>query len=374
MMVEVKGIGLPNRGAELMLLALVEQFKSRGIDANFVVEPLGDYKTRTKYNLFQKSRFFGKGYNFGWPFSLFPKIIREKYGIVNKDEIDLVIDASGFAYGDKWGAKLINDRLGKEIDYFKSKNVKVILLPQTFGSFENKSVAQVSKKIFEKVDVLMARDDVSFKYVKELGNFENLTQFPDFTNLVKPVEVPKYEHLKGRACVIPNFQMIKRGSAGEKYTKTLAAAIENLELLNNKPYLLIHEGARDLELAQSVNKLLKTPVEIIDPQDALEIKSIISQASILIGSRFHGIVSALSTGVPVIAMGWSHKYEMLLQEYGVRELLVEVDTESVNTLTSKIIEDETYRTDCLSRINASSKKLKILSETMWDQVFKVINT
>lgn len=374
MMVEVKGIGLPNRGAELMLLALVEQFKSRGIDANFVVEPLGDYKTRTKYNLFQKSRFFGKGYNFGWPFSLFPRIIREKYGIVNKDEIDLVIDASGFAYGDKWGAKLINDRLGKEIDYFKSKNVKVILLPQAFGSFENKSVAQVSKKIFEKVDVLMARDDVSFKYVKELGNFENLTQFPDFTNLVKPVEVPKYEHLKGRACVIPNFQMIKRGSAGEKYTKTLAAAIENLELLNNKPYLLIHEGARDLELAQSVNKLLKTPVEIIDPQDALEIKSIISQASILIGSRFHGIVSALSTGVPVIAMGWSHKYEMLLQEYGVRELLVEVDTESVNTLTSKIIEDETYRTDCLSRINASSKKLKILSETMWDQVFKVINT
>lgn len=374
MMVEVKGIGLPNRGAELMLLALVEQFKSRGIDANFVVEPLGDYKTRTKYNLFQKSRFFGKGYNFGWPFSLFPKIIREKYGIVNKDEIDLVIDASGFAYGDKWGAKLINDRLGKEIDYFKSKNVKVILLPQAFGSFENKSVAQVSKKIFEKVDVLMARDDVSFKYVKELGNFENLTQFPDFTNLVKPVEVPKYEHLKGRACVIPNFQMIKRGSAGEKYTKTLAAAIENLELLNNKPYLLIHEGARDLELAQSVNKLLKTPVEIIDPQDALEIKSIISQASILIGSRFHGIVSALSTGVPVIAMGWSHKYEMLLQEYGVRELLVEVDTESVNTLTSKIIEDETYRTDCLSGINASSKKLKILSETMWDQVFKVINT
>lgn len=374
MMVEVKGIGLPNRGAELMLLALVEQFKSRGIDANFVVEPLGDYKTRTKYNLFQKSRFFGKGYNFGWPFSLFPKIIREKYGVVNKDEIDLVIDASGFAYGDKWGAKLINDRLGKEIDYFKSKNVKVILLPQAFGSFENKSVAQVSKKIFEKVDVLMARDDVSFKYVKELGNFENLTQFPDFTNLVKPVEVPKYEHLKGRACVIPNFQMIKRGSAGEKYTKTLAAAIENLELLNNKPYLLIHEGARDLELAQSVNKLLKTPVEIIDPQDALEIKSIISQASILIGSRFHGIVSALSTGVPVIAMGWSHKYEMLLQEYGVRELLVEVDTESVNTLTSKIIEDETYRTDCLSRINASSKKLKILSETMWDQVFKVINT
>ncbi|MDO6548921.1 polysaccharide pyruvyl transferase family protein [Pseudoalteromonas carrageenovora] len=373
MMVEVKGIGLPNRGAELMLLALIEQFESRGIDASFVVEPLGDYKTRTKYNLFQKSRFFGKGYNFGWPFSLFPKIIREKYGIVNKNEIDLVIDASGFAYGDKWGAKLINDRLGKEIDYFKNKKVKVILLPQAFGSFKDKAVAEASKKIFEKVDILMARDNVSFKYVKELGDFKNLTQFPDFTNLVKPEEVPKYAELKGRACVIPNFQMIKRGSAGEQYAKTLAAAIENLERLNKKPYLLIHEGVRDLELAHSVNALLKTPVEIIDPQDALEIKSIISKSSILIGSRFHGIVSALSTGVPVIAMGWSHKYEMLLQEYGVEELLVEVDKDKVNALASKIIEDDEYRKECLLKINTSSKKLKLLSETMWEQVFKVIS-
>lgn len=374
MMVEIKGIGLPNRGAELMLLAVIEQFEKRGVNADFLVEPLGDYKTRAKYNLFQKSRFFGKGYNFGWPFSLFPKIIREKYGIVNKNEIDLVIDASGFAYGDKWGPKLIKDRLANEIDYFKKNGVKVILLPQAFGPFEDKAVAEASKSIFSKADILMARDDVSYEYVNKLGKFEKLSQFPDFTNLVKPIDIEKYEHLKNRACVIPNFQMIRRGnSLGEQYVSTLANTIKHLEDLGQKPYLLIHEGERDLSLAKQVNNVLEHKVEIVDPQDALSIKSIISKSSILVGSRFHGIVSALSTGVPVVAMGWSHKYEMLLKEYGVPELLVEVDANTVSSLCSKLLNDESYKNITLSTINTASVELKKLSTQMWDQVFSEIH-
>ncbi|MEZ8456003.1 polysaccharide pyruvyl transferase family protein [Vibrio cyclitrophicus] len=373
MMIEIKGIGLPNRGAELMLLAIQQQFEERGVTANFAVEPLGDYQTRVKYNLFQKSRFFGKGLNFGRPFSFLPKIIRDKYGIVNKNEIDLVIDASGFAYGDKWGAKLINDRLANEIDYFKSKGVKVILLPQAFGGFEDKKVAEASKKIFEKADVLMARDDVSFEFARKLGSFENLLQFPDFTNLVSPRVNEKYEQLKNRACVIPNFQMIRRGNAGKEYAQTLADTIDHLTGLGQKPYLLIHEGERDLALANEVNTLLKDPIEVIDPKDALDIKSIISTASILVGSRFHGIVSALSTGVPVVAMGWSHKYEMLLNEYGVPDLLTEVDSKLVKDLCTSLLSDEEYRLQTLTTINKSSVELKKLSVEMWDEVFRVIN-
>lgn len=374
MMIEIKGIGLPNRGAELMLLAILEQFENRGVEANFVVEPLGEYSTRVKYNLFQKSRFFGKGFNFGWPFCLIPKILREKYGIVNKSEIDLVIDASGFAYGDKWGAKLINDRLGNEINYFNHKKIKVILLPQALGPFEDKSVAEASKKIFDKVDLLMARDDISFDYVNKLGNFNKLMQFPDFTNLVTPIEIDKYSQLKNRACVIPNFQMMRRGNSGEEYAQTLADTIVHLKDLDQNPFLLIHEGQRDLDLANKVNALLNKPVDVIDPKDAIVIKSIISGASILVGSRFHGIVSALSTGVPVVAMGWSHKYEMLLKEYGVPELLVQVDSELVSKLCTRLLNDEEYRLKILTTMRTSAVELKKQSVKMWDQVFTVINS
>lgn len=373
MMIEIKGIGFPNQGAELMLVAVQQQFEQRGIKANFVVEPYGDYATRVKYNLFQKSRCFGRGFNFGRPFSFLPKIVREKYGIVNNSEIDLVIDASGFTYADLWGAKSINQRLAYEIDYFKAKGVKVILLPQALGSFEDKNVAEASKKIFEYADVLMARDDVSFEYVNKLGNFDNLSQFPDFTNLVYPVAYEKHSKLKNRACVIPNFQMLRKNNGAEEYVQTLADTITHLIDLEQNPYLLIHEGPKDLALANKVNALLNKPVEVIDPKDPLEIKSIISMASILVGSRFHGIVSALSTGVPAVAMGWSHKYEMLLKEYGVPELLVEVNSTSVTELCTRLVTCEEYREQTLSTINSSAVELKKLSVKMWDQVFTVIN-
>ncbi|MCL1049585.1 polysaccharide pyruvyl transferase family protein [Shewanella abyssi] len=372
MMIEIKGIGLPNRGAELMLLAVIQEFEKRGVESDFVVEPLGDYKTRVKYNLFQKSRFFGKGYNFGWPFSLLPKVIRDKYGIVNKNEIDLVIDASGFAYGDKWGKKLIQDRLGKEIDYFNTKGVKVILLPQAFGSFNDKAVANATANIICKSDLVIARDQTSYDFVKQLGTFSQLQSFPDFTNLVKPVICTKYDSLKDRACIIPNFQMMRRGNVGGEYKTVLANSLKYLIENGHNPYLLIHEGPRDLALANEINDLLPIPVEIIDPQDALDIKSIISRSSIVIGSRFHGLVSALSTGIPVIAMGWSHKYEMLLNDYDVSELLVEVKEEFIIELVEKLTNDQDYRASTLAKINMSSAKQKKLTEKMWDSVFSAI--
>jgi polysaccharide pyruvyl transferase WcaK-like protein len=370
MMIEIKGIGLPNRGAELMLLAIQQQFSERKISADFVVEPLGDYSDRTRYGLYQKTRFFSRGFNLGWPFALLPKIIRRRLGFVNKSEIDLVIDASGFAYGDKWGYKLINDRLGIELSYFKKKGVKIILLPQAFGSFNDPKVASICKKIFKNVDLFIARDGVSKKYIEELG-FSSVKMYPDFTNLVAPIALAEYTYLKDRPCIIPNFQMIKRGGAGDKY-KVLARVIEYFHEKGLKPYLLIHEGVRDIALANDVNSLLSNKVEIVDPQDALAIKSIIATSSIVVGSRFHGLVSALSTGVPVVAMGWSHKYEMLLKDYNVSELLVDVDEQALLALVESIVSNVSYREELINRIRYSSNEQKRLSQEMWEKVFDCI--
>lgn len=373
MMIEIKGIGLPNRGAELMLLAIQQQFHQKKIDVEFVVEPRGDYSTRTRYRLYQKSRFFSKRFNFGWPFSLLPRVVRSLLGIVNVSEIDLVIDASGFAYGDIWGEKLIYDRLGAEIDYFKRRGVKVILLPQAFGPFQNPKVAKLCKKIFSKADLLIARDQISRHHIEKLGQF-NVKLYPDFTNLVQAVDTPQYEKLKNRPCIIPNFHMIKRGGAGENYTNILSAVASLLQKLGQDPYILIHEGIKDREIAHAVNALLPSSVEIVDPQDALMIKSIISRASLVVGSRFHGLVSALSCGVPVVAMGWSHKYQALLAEYRVPELLIDVDAEKISEVIVRIIQDKEFRSSIKNRILEEAEVQKVRSKEMWEEVFNCINS
>ncbi len=54
-------------------------------------------------------------------------------------------------------------------------------------------------------------------------------------------------------------------------------------------------------------------------------KAILGAAGALISSRFHGLVSALSGGVPSMACGWSHKYQELLNDYGSAAHVIRVD-------------------------------------------------
>ena len=74
-----------------------------------------------------------------WIFKYIPKRtrvhIKNKWGIVFEADIDLVLDASGFAYGDQWGViNLINT--SNEILRLKNRGAKYIFLPQALGPFE----------------------------------------------------------------------------------------------------------------------------------------------------------------------------------------------------------------------------------------------
>jgi polysaccharide pyruvyl transferase WcaK-like protein len=46
------------------------------------------------------------------------------------------------------------------------------------------------------------------------------------------------------------------------------------------------------------------------------IRSLVEQCRLLITSRFHAMVAALALGVPPLVMGWSHKYQEVLEMFG----------------------------------------------------------
>ncbi|HEC90900.1 MAG TPA: hypothetical protein ENI55_04460 [Alphaproteobacteria bacterium] len=49
------------------------------------------------------------------------------------------------------------------------------------------------------------------------------------------------------------------------------------------------------------------------------IKSCMAAADCAVVSRFHGLVTALALGLPVLALGWGHKYRELLAHFGLEE-------------------------------------------------------
>jgi len=66
--------------------------------------------------------------------------------------------------------------------------------------------------------------------------------------------------------------MIDKGDAGNFYIDFLCLAINKINAIGLRPYFLLHEGQRDIQIAQKVNTLLEKPLEIIINPDPLIIK------------------------------------------------------------------------------------------------------
>ena len=103
MIIEIRGTGFANVGAELMLASIVERIGGAIPGVQFVVEPhIGPFVRRAKYGLLQVFDVRTAGRMGPIIERLFHRGYRGRYGLVTRSEIDITLDASGFALGDAW--------------------------------------------------------------------------------------------------------------------------------------------------------------------------------------------------------------------------------------------------------------------------------
>lgn len=69
--------------------------------------------------------------------------------------------------------------------------------------------------------------------------------------------------------------------------------------------------------------------------DAEEIRAGIGQCELLIASRFHAMVFALSRQVPVMLIGWSHKYQEVMEQFGLSEYATDYSMLSLESLKQR---------------------------------------
>jgi polysaccharide pyruvyl transferase WcaK-like protein len=378
MMIEVRETGFVNKGAELMLYAILEKINQRYPEAKFCMPTdLGaaPYEKRARLGLFQKAEFLRYGIQWGSLFSLLPKQIRKMYGIILEKEVDVVIDAAGFAYSQQWGDYKTH-RLATLIRRWKKNNSKVILLPQAFGPFESTQIKKDINIVANEADLIFAREQISYDYlVNTVGERSNINLAPDFTNLIKGIVPEDFDTEENRFCIVPNYRMIDKTSKvqSEAYLPFMISCAKYLQEKEQKPFILIHEGADDLILAQKISDAVGG-INIIVETHPLKIKGILGACEGTIGSRFHGLVSALSQGVPSLATGWSHKYKMLFSDYDFEDGLMDVtmSEDEIKTKIDLIIVPDS-KESIKQIIVQKSEELKEKSQKMCDSVFNILN-
>jgi colanic acid/amylovoran biosynthesis protein len=353
--IELRGVEFVNKGAELMLHAIkaaVAEFKT---PVRLVMEtsPRATKKQIRAAGLLPKSRF-----------GLFDD--------VKESEVDMILDASGFAYGDTWGAKKANRRLGAHIRRWKQAGIKVILLPQAFGAFRVPELRKEMALILKEADRVYVRDSESLRHVNGLHTGSNIIQKPDFTNLVAPIVPKNASEFSERVAIIPNIKMIEAvPKGGPGYIDTMAGIVAAIRKEGREPFLLLHEADKDVDVAKLINATQAVPMQVVAETHPLLIKGIIGASYAVVTSRFHGLVSALSQGVPCIATSWSHKYEELLAEYDYPQGLIGKDTD-VSIRVASMLDASVQRTE-REHLKAKAVGFKDESKRLWTEIESLIS-
>lgn len=379
MIAEIRGVQFDNKGAELMLHAVVQKMTEWNEKNIVAMRPkVGSFSQRSQLGLYQlvwsDKKFPLVGSSFNSFLNVIPQKTKKSLGITTYSDIDAVLDASGFNYSDQWGA----EKSAKMADLAKKcrkEGKKVILLPQAFGPFENPDIRKAFTEVVKNSDLIFARESISYQYLMELGvESSHIKIAPDFTNLLKG-SVPDYFDTNfKRACIIPNTRMTDKTSeeVSNNYTHFLETCIKHFISKELKPFILVHDTT-DQKLAFHLKEKFGESLEIILESNPLYIKGILGNCYAVVSSRFHGLINALSQGIPCLASGWSHKYKMLLKDYDSPECLI-ASINSTEEIEQKIdlIINEPNRSQILKRVKDASLEQKKLVSDMWDEVYNVL--
>lgn len=381
MKIVLSGVETNNKGAELMLYAILQQVEKVAPDSevfiprNMVRQGLQYVKTNVKLKYL--------------PVNIVSKVctklkitgLLNRLGFYNSmlnnscpiKDVDYFIDGSGLLFSDK----RISNRLTtvswqSKLKEYHRYGTKIVFLPQGFGPFKNKVTKETIAALDQYSDLIFAREQVSFSELKSLtDNSDKIRLYPDFTSLVDGECPEVYKHLNGKVCVIPNFQMVAKGvMSRENYLCLIHHLIETCRNKGFGVYLLNHEGIKDELLAKEYKDRYNDDIELVTGLNAIEVKGLISTAYLVISSRFHGVASSLNTHVPCLATSWHHKYEELFKDYGMKDCVLTIDDiEASKQKVLSFLDEDTNQSirKCLSqRKPAIMEKNKEMWRLIWN--------
>jgi colanic acid/amylovoran biosynthesis protein len=312
-----------------------------------------------------------------WP-ALVPSWVRRRRNVVISRDLDLILDGSGFAYGDDWGPKKARQSTAL-FRSTRSRGGKAVLLSQQFGPFSQAGVVAAVREMFEHVDLAFARDETSRRNLEALGISESkLAVSPDFTILVQAVEPrpEELEQLQDAVCFIPNARMLDKteAAASARYLDWVESLFEFLARRGYPVVIVVHEDKRaDWSIVERLNAGRSQQIPVFSPDDARRTKGLVGRSRLVIGSRYHGLVSALVQGVPTIGLGWSHKYVELFSEFDCsRNYLADwTDPKAGQDLVDALYEGP-MRDETIRKQREASRRMKAAADDMWRRVWNTV--
>lgn len=230
---------------------------------------------------------------------------------------DLFLDTrSGDSFADIYGLRRLAamTALG---DLAAARGVPVVLGPQTVGPFGSRRGRLLARRTLARAAAVLARDSASVEAARALGRrdvvattdvvFALPPALPDqqrdvVLNVSGLLWEPNthVDHLRYRAVVVG-------------LGKRLLAQGRRVTLL---AHVLGSSGPDTDEPAVGAVAHVLGDVDAVVPEGLDEVRDVLASARVVIGSRMHACLNALSVGTPALPLAYSRKFAPLLADLG----------------------------------------------------------
>jgi len=361
-LIEIAGAWLPNKGAELMAHATISALSRRIPGVRFCSAKQGNDQVRAAIGMPvlrpPKSVKWLKKRRERFPAELQRTILR-----LERRAATHVIDVSGFAYGDYWGAIKAQSRAGMYVWLGKP----IYLVPQSFGPFTDEVLRREMRGILNDARVIAARDRLSLEYLETLECNRDIAVLPDITFGLDVSDRAVSAPDKPYACLVLNAMTVKSGALDQD---TLLAIYRDLARVIRdagiEPVIVLHEPVADRTMSQALAEACDHP-PIVELDDARDIKAFIGGSECVVTGRYHGLVNGLAAGVPSFAVGWSYKYKELLNEFECPEALFDGDPDRFVGTIEVFLSRPSAREERRAKLTRISLRNKALIEEFWDR-------
>ncbi|WP_187298308.1 polysaccharide pyruvyl transferase family protein [Rhodococcus sp. BS-15] len=363
----ITGVNFQNQGAYMMLVAVADQLRQRGIGRPVIDVRWGTSRQKRAEGLSTLVSIDEFGPMRSLFMERFPEKVRDRIPVLTYKSIDAVIDASGFAFGDQWSHARLQARADR-FAFFSARGIPVVIMPQAFGPFGK--TAKPASTVVSSARLLYARDAESLKFLKTLPVYskEKVKLATDFTiDLAAREPGSAVDSFVGKVLIVPNINIYSRGNEVD-YLDTVKKLVLSFQESGQQVCGLVHDTGRDREIFDLLSdRGCRLPV--LEGLDGLQSKWLLGKASAVVSGRFHATVSALSQGVPTVIHGWSHKYEHLAADFDASSLLASpYDSQESLRVSAAMMSD--------SNVSARLRERKPLLvrgiEEMWNEIESVI--
>ena len=272
-------------------------------------------------------------------------------GLIENAEIheflaaDLVVDLSGDMLTEDYGVHVAYSHYLPLLMALALKR-PVAVCAQSIGPF--KWTRPIARRILERANLVTVRDRISFDYLKELGvKNANLHQTADMAFLLRPAPASRVDEILAAEALPagagPLLGVSVSGLIKDRYRarNPLSRSIPFEELvagvldvvaaaLDARVLFVSHvtgpaKAKDDRVVSGAVAERMRAPATVLRGDYAPdELKGVIARTQLFFGARMHANIAALSSGVPTVAISYSHKTEGITRALGQEARVVPI--------------------------------------------------